>query len=246
MEKNSIPRGVFIKDITSLFYHKERVGGDLTVPDSLPNFEPNESVASANVQKNLERVNDEQVEVEQRPEVIEVGNDLLRKLAFTLGFQQKSFCLTRDESNHFEMFGYEYIGEGSLVKDLEVSADHPLKMMEECIGYARVVVRAMKKKIRDQEEADEEWKAESEGSRLHRDRDTRVERTATKAHARLDKVKTYLEEQMKVIRPNMDLLNQAQGMEESLKAFIERGAIISKEEMSNIKMLKWMPSTSWI
>lgn len=50
----------------------------------------------------------------------EVGNDLLRKLAFTLGFQQKSFCLTRDESNHFEMFGYEYIGEGSLVKDLEV------------------------------------------------------------------------------------------------------------------------------
>lgn len=44
----------------------------------------------------------------------------------------------------------------------------------------------------------------------------------------------------------MDLLNQAQGMEESLKAFIERGAIISKEEMSNIKRLKWMPSTSWI
>ncbi|CAE6013763.1 unnamed protein product [Arabidopsis arenosa] len=65
MEKNSIPRGVFIKDITPLFYHKERVGGDLTVPDSLPNSEPNELVASTNIQKNPERVNDEKVEVEQ-------------------------------------------------------------------------------------------------------------------------------------------------------------------------------------
>ncbi|XP_019097506.1 PREDICTED: uncharacterized protein At3g60930, chloroplastic-like [Camelina sativa] len=76
-----------------------------------------------------------------------------------------------------------------------------------------------------------------EVKRLRTDRWEKVERTAKKAQSRLDKVKAYLVEQVKV-RPLEDLLNQATGVQEAVQYLIENGAVIPEERIKEINEKK--------
>ncbi|XP_019094478.1 PREDICTED: uncharacterized protein At3g60930, chloroplastic-like [Camelina sativa] len=72
-----------------------------------------------------------------------------------------------------------------------------------------------------------------EVKRLRTDRWEKVERTAKKAQTRLDKVRAYLVEQVKV-RPLEDLLNQATGVQEAVQYLVENGAVIPEERIKEI------------
>ncbi|XP_019100980.1 PREDICTED: uncharacterized protein At3g60930, chloroplastic-like [Camelina sativa] len=76
-----------------------------------------------------------------------------------------------------------------------------------------------------------------EVKRLRTDRWEKVERTTKKAQSRLDKVKAYLVEQVKV-RPLEDLLNQATGVQEAVRYLIENGAVIPEERIKEINERK--------
>ncbi|XP_019082633.1 PREDICTED: uncharacterized protein At3g60930, chloroplastic-like [Camelina sativa] len=72
-----------------------------------------------------------------------------------------------------------------------------------------------------------------EVKRLRRDHLEKVERTAKKADTRLDKVKAYLVEQEK-IRPLVNMLNQAIGVQETVQYLIEKGTVIPEERIAEI------------
>jgi len=78
---------------------------------------------------------------------------------------------------------------------------------------------------------------ERECIRLQTDRAAKVSHTTRKAQNRLDKMKAYLTEQEEIVKPKVDALNQAQGVEEVVGILIGRGAKIAAAELEGLKVL---------
>ncbi|XP_019097415.1 PREDICTED: uncharacterized protein At3g60930, chloroplastic-like [Camelina sativa] len=121
-----------------------------------------------------------------------------------------------------------------------------LEKVKECAKQIRAASDAKDARIKELEAlvaekdsiiANVELRLAFEVKRLRTDRWEKVERTTKKAQSRLNKVKAYLVEQVKV-RPLEDLLNQATGVQEAVQYLIENGAVIPEERIKEINERK--------